>query len=82
MSRRIRIGSLIFLSGALAFALALSPAIAAAETESVTLTVTAVAKKGKPVARPEGLFQRPAADNLYFRFLRAQRLGHAGAGFH
>jgi len=36
---------LIFLSGALAFALALSPAIAAAETESVTLTVTAVAKK-------------------------------------
>src|SRR5437660_1229141 len=45
MSRRIRIGSLIFLSGALAFALALSPAIAAAETESVTLTVTAVAKK-------------------------------------
>jgi len=45
MSRRIRIGSLIFLSGALAFALAQSPAIAAAETESVTLTVTAVAKK-------------------------------------
>ena len=45
MSRRIRIRSLIFLSGALAFALALSPAIAAAETENVTLTVTAVAKK-------------------------------------
>src|ERR1700756_2775695 len=45
MSRRIRIGSLIFLSGALALALAQSPAIAAAETESVTLTVTAVAKK-------------------------------------
>ena len=45
MSRRIRIGSLIFLSGALAFALALSPAIATAEAESVTLTVTAVARK-------------------------------------
>lgn len=45
MSRRIRIGSLIFLSGALPFALALSPAIAAAEAENVTLTVTAVAKK-------------------------------------
>src|SRR6516164_8481963 len=45
MSRRVRIGSLIFLSGVLAFALALSPASAAAETESVTLTVTAVAKK-------------------------------------
>ena len=44
MSRRIRIGSLIFLTGALAFALALSPAIVAAETESVTFTVTAVAK--------------------------------------
>lgn len=42
MSRRIRIGSLIFLTGALAFAL--SPAIAAVETGSVTFTVTAVAK--------------------------------------
>ena len=45
MSKRIGVGSSIFLTGTLAFVLALSPAIAAAETESVTFTVTAVAKK-------------------------------------
>jgi len=45
MSKRIRIGSLTFLTVALAFALGLPTVIAAAEPENITLTVTAVGKK-------------------------------------
>ena len=45
MSRRIKIGSLMFLIGALAFAVAMPSALIAAEPENVTLTVTAVGKK-------------------------------------
>lgn len=46
MSKRIRIGSLTFLSAVLAVALAAPAKMAAAGPENVTLTITAVDKKG------------------------------------
>src|SRR5215467_8299718 len=45
MSKRIRMGSLTFLSAALTVALAAPARITAAEPKNVTLTVTAVGKK-------------------------------------